>query len=213
MHTQELIDALVTDLRPVDRHAVARRLAGSTAIGVGMALTMLLAFGGMRDDLPAVLDNPVFWLKALFPASVATAALLLAARLGRPGARTRQAWVLVALPMVAVWVAAGWVLQSAPAELRMPLLLGHTWRVCCFNILALSVPTFSATFWAVRGLAPTRLVLAGTGAGVLAGAQAVLVYTLYCTEMAAPFWATWYVLGMLLSTAAGALLGPRLLRW
>ncbi|UPG85321.1 DUF1109 domain-containing protein [Luteibacter aegosomatis] len=213
MHTRHLIDVLASDARPVRRHAVATRLAWSTLTGIGVALILLLTFGGMRGDLPDVLDNPVFWLKSLFPASVATAALLLAARLGRPGARTRSAWLLLALPVLAVWFAAGWVLESAPPSLRMPLLLGQTWRVCCFNILALSVPTFIATFWAVRGLAPTRLTLAGMGAGILAGAQAVLVYTLYCTEMAAPFWATWYVLGMALPTVLGALLGPRLLRW
>ncbi|WP_128576455.1 NrsF family protein, partial [Pseudomonas sp. BAY1663] len=27
------------------------------------------------------------------------------------------------------------------------------------------------------------------------------------------FWALWYLLGMLLPSALGALLGPRLLRW
>lgn len=213
MLTHQLIDTLARDLRPVRRHAIAKRLAWSTLTGVGVAVLLLLTFGGMRGDLPAVLDNPVFWLKALFPASVATAALWLAGRLGRPGARTRAAWLLLALPVLAVWIAAGWVLETAPPALRMPLLLGQTWRVCCFNILALSVPTFIATFRAVRGLAPTRLTLAGMGAGILAGAQAVLVYTLYCTEMAAPFWATWYVLGMALPTIVGALLGPRFLRW
>lgn len=213
MHTRDLIDTLASNLRPVRRHAVARRLAWSSTLGVGVALALLLTFGGMRDDLPAVLDNPVFWLKALFPATVAAAALLLAARLARPGQPTRWAWLLVALPLLAVWVASAWVLETAPAALRMPMVLGHTWRVATFNILALSLPTFVATFWAVRGLAPTRLRLAGMGAGVLAGAQAVLVYTLYCTEMAAPFWGTWYVLGMLLPTLAGAWLGPRLLRW
>jgi hypothetical protein len=31
--------------------------------------------------------------------------------------------------------------------------------------------------------------------------------------MQAPFLAIWYLLGMLIPTALGALLGPRLLRW
>jgi hypothetical protein len=31
--------------------------------------------------------------------------------------------------------------------------------------------------------------------------------------MAAPFIGFWYLLGMLIPAAAGALLGPRLLRW
>jgi hypothetical protein len=40
-----------------------------------------------------------------------------------------------------------------------------------------------------------------------------LAYALYCPEMAAPFVAIWYLLGMLIPAAAGAVLGPLLLRW
>ena len=32
-------------------------------------------------------------------------------------------------------------------------------------------------------------------------------------ELGAPFLGTWYLLGMLIPTAFGALAGPRLLRW
>ena len=38
-------------------------------------------------------------------------------------------------------------------------------------------------------------------------------YTLHCPELAPAFVAVWYVLGMLIPAAAGALLAPRLLRW
>ena len=65
----------------------------------------------------------------------------------------------------------------------------------------------------MKGLAPTRLALAGAAAGLLAGAGGALIYALHCPEMAAPFLAIWYLLGMLIPTAVGALLGPRLLRW
>ena len=64
-----------------------------------------------------------------------------------------------------------------------------------------------------EGLAPTRLRLAGAAAGLLSGAVGALVYSLHCPELAAPFLGFWYLLGMLIPTAAGALLGPRLLRW
>ena len=77
----------------------------------------------------------------------------------------------------------------------------------------LSVPVFIAVFWALRGLAPTRLVLTGAVGGLLSGAVATLAYCLHCPEMGVAFWGVWYVLGMLLPTAIGALLGPRLLRW
>jgi hypothetical protein len=77
----------------------------------------------------------------------------------------------------------------------------------------LSLPTFVGAMWAMKGLAPTRLVLAGASAGLLAGAVGTLVYALHCPEMDAPFLATWYLLGMLIPTATGALIGPRMLRW
>ena len=65
----------------------------------------------------------------------------------------------------------------------------------------------------MKELAPTRLRLAGATAGLAAGSAAALVYCLHCPELAAPFVGFWYVLGMLIPAAAGALIGPRLLRW
>ena len=50
-------------------------------------------------------------------------------------------------------------------------------------------------------------------AGFAAGATAALVYCLHCPEQAAPFLGVWYLLGMLIPTATGALLGDKLLRW
>ena len=67
--------------------------------------------------------------------------------------------------------------------------------------------------WAMRGLAPTRLKLAGAAAGFTSGAVGAVVYCLHCPEMDAPFLGFWYLMGMLIPTAVGALLGPRLLRW
>ena len=70
-----------------------------------------------------------------------------------------------------------------------------------------------AGFWALKGAAPTRLAWAGAGAGLLAGALGALVYALHCPEMATPFLAVWYLVGIAIPTALGAILGPRLLRW
>jgi hypothetical protein len=75
------------------------------------------------------------------------------------------------------------------------------------------MPAFVALMWAMRGLAPTQLALSGAAAGLLSGAIGATVYSLHCPEMQAPFLAIWYLLGMLIPTALGALLGPRLLRW
>ena len=65
----------------------------------------------------------------------------------------------------------------------------------------------------MKGLAPTRLALAGAAAGLLSGATAALVYALHCPEMEAPFLGVWYVAGMAVPFVVGALLGPLVLRW
>jgi hypothetical protein len=112
-----------------------------------------------------------------------------------------------------LWLIAAVVLMQASPSERVPLAFGATWRMCALNIAILSTPAFVASLWAMKGLAPTRLRLAGASAGILAGATGTLVYTVHCPEMAPPFIAIWYVLGMLIPTVAGALLGPRVLRW
>jgi hypothetical protein len=123
------------------------------------------------------------------------------------------AWWLLGLPLLLVWLGAAISLSGAPVEARAELIFGRTWRTCALNISLLSVPVFIAVFWAVRGLAPTRLRQAGGAAGLLAGSTATLAYCLHCPEMQVPFWGTWYLLGMLVPTLVGALAGPRLLRW
>ncbi|HWC63691.1 MAG TPA: NrsF family protein, partial [Rhizomicrobium sp.] len=66
---------------------------------------------------------------------------------------------------------------------------------------------------ALRRLAPTRLTLAGSAAGLVAGAGAATVYGFHCTEMAAPFILIWYTLGIGLAAGLGAMLGQRCLHW
>ena len=65
----------------------------------------------------------------------------------------------------------------------------------------------------MRGLAPTRLLLAGLVAGGCAGGLGAAVYAFACTETSAPFLAIWYTLGMALAAGLGAVAGSRLLRW
>ena len=103
--------------------------------------------------------------------------------------------------------------MSAPGADMPDLVMGRSSRVCACLVTLTALPTLAATFWALRKLAPTRLTLAGAGAGLFAGAAGAFVYCFHCTEEAAPFIAVWYTLGIALVTALGALLGRPLLRW
>lgn len=213
MRTDLLISLLAADAAPVDHHVVARRLGFAWLAGAGGALLLVLLLYGPRPDLGAMPAVPLFWFKLAFPVCVALGAAIGIARIARPGMLVRYAWIGVALPVALLWTAGALVWSYAPPALRDGLLFGHTWRSCPFSIPFLSIPGFVALLQALRGLAPTRLRVAGALAGLLAGATATVAYCIHCPEMGVPFWAVWYVLGIAAPTALGALTGPVWLRW
>lgn len=213
MKTDELINLLAAGEGPVRRHALAQRLCIALLGGALGALLLTVVLYGVRSDIAEVARTPLFWAKIALPTSLALLGIWLNQSLARPGIKGGIVWTLLGLPLLLVWLGAAVTLAGAPLETRADLILGRTWRTCPLNITLLSVPTFIAMFWALRGLAPTRLRQAGAAGGLLAGATATLAYCLHCPEMGVPFWGIWYVLGMLIPTLIGMLLGPKLLRW
>lgn len=213
MRTDELIARLARGAGAVEPNAVARRYG--TAIGWGgFGATLVMAlFLGVRPDLREAISLPMFWIKLVFPGALFAIALLLAARLARPAMPVGSLPRILVVPLIAVWVMAAIELAGAPPDERASLMLGRTWDVCPFYVALLSVPIFIGAFWAMKRLAPTRLVRAGAACGLVAGALAASIYALHCDEMSAAFLGTWYVIGMLIPTAIGAALGPKLLRW
>jgi hypothetical protein len=213
MKTDDLVTLLATGASAVEPNALARRYTLSLGWGAFGATLLMAILLGVRSDIDAAAQLPMFWIKLAFPASVAVASLVAASRLSRPGARLGGARGGLVAPVLVIWLYAAWVLLAAPPAERAELVMGRTWRYCLVGIPTLAVPVFAATLWAMKGLAPTRPALAGAAAGLLAGAMAALVYALHCPEMEAPFIGVWYVVGMLIPAAAGALLGPLVLRW
>jgi hypothetical protein len=213
MRTDDLVAMLATGVEAVAPGAAMRRCAMALGWGVLGAAALMVVLLEVRHDLAAAVLLPMFWIKLAFVAGLVAASLLAVLRLSRPG--LRLAWVpgALAAPVLAMWLLAGSVLMRADAPQRVQMFFGETWASCPFLVALLSAPAFVALLWAMRGLAPTRLRLAGAAAGFLSGAIGALVYSLHCPEMEAPFLGFWYLAGMLIPTAVGALLGPRLLRW
>jgi hypothetical protein len=211
--TEDLVSLLATRAdaektqAPVRRYAVA--VLGATALATLLTAELL----GVRSTLVRDFSMPMFWTKEAFCATLGAAGLVAAARLARPG--SRLGWVRVGLagPLLAMWLLAATALLMAGAQDRSALIFGDTASACPFLIALIAAPLFVAIFWAMRGFAPTRLRLAGAAGGTAAGAMGALVYSLHCPELAAPFLGIWYVLGILIPTTVGALLGPCLLRW
>jgi len=213
MKTDDLIGMLATGVEPVPRRAATRRLVWALAAGLPLAALVMLTQFGLRRDLVQAMFWPMLWMKIMFPFFIAWGGFVLAQRLARPGARVGRAWLTLAVPIVMVWAMALVRWFGAPQDERVNLLMGQTWNTCPFNIALIALPVFVAGMLALRGLAPTRPGWAGAAVGVLAGGAGATVYALHCTESTAPFLAVWYLGGMLIPVLAGALLGPRLLRW
>jgi len=213
MKTDDLVTMLATNAGAVEPHSTERRLACSMALGAIAAVALMTIVLGVRTDLVTAVALPMFWIKFGFVASLSAAALAAVLRLSRPGARLGLVGAVLALPLFMMWGLGAITLAIADPVQRLNLVFGQTWLVCPFLIAMLSAPFLVTALWAVKGLAPTNLPLAGAAAGLLAGASGALVYSIHCPEMDAPFLGTWYVLGMLVPTLAGAMCGRRILRW
>ena len=213
MKTDDLIQSLSADLAPVAPGAVARRITVGLGLGAVASAAVMLAWLGLRADLAQAVATPMFWMKFGYSALTGLFLALVLARLAKPAARSSALAALAAAPFVVVAIMAVVRLNQAVPEVRHHLLMGHSSSLCPWRILVIGAPVLAGAVWAVRGLAPTRLLLAGLVAGGCAGGLGAAVYAFACTETSAPFLAIWYTLGMPLAAALGAAAGSRLLRW
>lgn len=212
MRTEALIEMLARGAGAAPRFAVARRLA--PACMGGLAISVLLALAALGPLPASMFATPAPWMKLVYTGALALGAAVLAARAARPVSRLAvPSRILsgVVLAMAAAAVAA--TLVFTPPGERWSALMGETWMMCPWNVLALSMPALGLALWALRGLAPTRPGIAGLSAGLLAGALGAFGYSLACPESTLAFVAVWYTLGVLFAGLLGAALGVRLLRW
>ena len=213
METDELIQSLSSSPTPVAPGAVARRILFGLGLGAATSVALMIAWLGPRPDLAAAMAMPMFWMKFAYAALTALLLAAALARVSRPGARLCAFVVTIAIPLALMTAMAAMRLAQAAPELRMPLMMGSTADVCPWRIFVIGLPVLAGAVWAVRGLAPTRLTLAGLVAGGCAGAFGAAIYGFHCNEMAAPFVVIWYTLGMGAVAALGGLAGSRWLRW
>jgi hypothetical protein len=212
MRTADLIELLARDVRATPPGAVNRKLLAALLAG-GLVTLAIVALGLRCQPLLAAVQQPWFWMKATYTGLLTIAGTVVVRRLSVPGMRAGAAPLAAALVILAMLaLGAGQILSAAPAG-RLPLWLGHTWKVCSPLILLLAVPIYGCLIAAIRRLAPTRPALTGAAAGFVAGALAATLYGLHCPEQAAAFVATWYTLGIAAASVLGAAAGGRLLRW
>jgi hypothetical protein len=212
MRTDDLIDDLSGRLEPVRYGALMRMLMLAVLLGLVASTILMLSMLGLRHDIASAMMSFGMWTKLVYTFAIALVGFWLVERAGTPGADMAPPARILALPVLAIALLAAAQLLTPGADMPR-LILGHSSRVCAVRVILTALPTLAATFWALRRMAPTRLTLAGIGAGLFAGAAGAFVYSFHCTESSAPFIGIWYSLGIILTAGIGGFLGRSLLRW
>jgi hypothetical protein len=211
MKTEQWIDVLARDVGPAPTAWPARRLSLAAFAGWVISATMAVGMVGMIPT--STFATPAPWIKLLYCGLLALGAGSLAARMGRPGASIQHVRAAVAAVPVGMLLIGAIGLWQTPAGMRAQALLGQSWWMCPWGVLALSLPGLVAAIWAVKALAPTRPARTGFVAGLFAGAVGACGYSLACPESSSAFVAVWYTLGILLTGLVGAVAGNRWFRW
>ena len=213
MNTDTLIETLALDISRVPRHARRQRLLFGVVAGGVISLLLIAITLGFRNDLGLAMHGLIFWTKWAYTISLGAGAIMMVARLARPEPVHLRAFWPVIIPFLLLGIVTIAEMAQVPRSDWLAMWLGQTWKTCSSLVLMLSGPIFIGLLWSFRRLAPTRLRAAGAAAGLAAGAWAATLYCLHCPEVSALFVLTWYTLGILLASAVGAMVGPRLLRW
>jgi hypothetical protein len=213
MKTEELVALLSTNPGRVARGSFVRTfgvaLAASSVLAVGIALVGL----GFRPDLTTTRALIFLLLKLLFAAAVVGIASVYLARLARPGGERRISSISMVAPFAVIILLAVISLGLSPRSHWDKMVTGGEWLECLVSIPVIAIVPFAIAIWAVRRAAPTNLTRTGAFAGLVAGGVSAMAYALHCTDDSLPFVAVWYGGTIALCTLAGAVLGPRLLRW
>jgi hypothetical protein len=211
MKTDELVTALVADRAP-RRHPLLRPLPLALMAGGLVSVGLFFIELGFRQDLGAAFATWRFDLKLVLVLLAQVLAFGLCRALGRPVAEPHPARRLLPLALLAAAAIAVEML-NAPVASWGTRLVGTNALVCLAAIPMLAAAPLVALLMALRSAAPASPVLAGAAAGVLAATLGATIYAFHCFDDSPFFVVVWYALASLPVIGAGALLGPRVLRW
>ena len=213
MNTDDLIKAMVADNATV-KPPVSRTVSLGVFAGVAVTAAVFFWLLHVRSDFSyAITHEPRFIFKFVFVLSLCIPALLLVQRLSRPDGE-------IGLPLKVLLLAP--LLLAAAVLLEMNVIPAEYWSVsalgtmpvpCMKYIPILSIAPLLAGLFVMRQGATSNPTLAGAAVGLLAAAIGATFYATFCVDDSPMFLAIWYIGGISIVVALGALIGSRFLRW
>lgn len=212
MRTEDLIKALDADARS---KAMPLRSAWwvATAVAAVIAAVVFWFTIGPRSDIMIAMHTMRFLSKFVFTIVLAGTAFALIHALSTPGASTGKAATWMAAAPLLVLVAVVLELFAVPEAQWGTRLVGSNMMICMGFIPLIGIGPLAIFLWMLRYGAPTRPVLAGAVAGLLAGGLAATFYAAHCVDDSPLFVATWYTVAIIILTVLGALGGRLFVRW
>ncbi|RWB58074.1 NrsF family protein [Mesorhizobium sp.] len=212
MRTEDLIKALDADARS---KAMPQDSAWWLAVAASavIAATVFWLTIGPRPDIMAAMHTMRFLAKFVFTIALGVSAFALIRALSTPGASTARAAAWMAVAPLLVVVAVALELFAVPSPEWGRRLVGTNWYICLTFIPLIGIGPLAVFLAALRHGAPTRPMLAGTVAGMLAGGLSATFYAAHCFDDSPLFVATWYTLAIVILTALGAIGGRLFVRW
>jgi hypothetical protein len=211
VRTDDLIRGLAQDAAvrwPFRRVLTLGAIGGTFIAGALFFLTM-----GFRPDIVPAAGTVRFLFKFAVTLTLATAALGLISRIGRPGVPAGAwRWALVTAPILLV-VSVAVEMLVMPESTWGPRLIGNNARYCLLLIPLLAIGPLACLLLALRQGAPARPGLAGLIAGLAASGIAAAFYAANCSDDSPLFVAAWYPAATAAVVLAGYLAGLKLLKW
>mgnify|MGYP001573214810 CR=1 FL=1 len=209
----EFVTALSSQGPKGGQNAAALRLAIGLTLGVVGAGAFLLLFGGLIGPpvQSAAFATP-FW-KIAYSIALAISALIVTIQFVAPETRPNRRHLLAFVPVLMMAMIAMTELFTSPPQTWTRLMFGYGVSSCVMTIFIISPPIIAGMFWSFRRFAATDYKIAGGAIGALSGAIAGALYAAVSGDTPACFVFIWYSISVAATTFAGALAGPRFLRW
>lgn len=194
--TPDVIGALVADLKPVRRLRPPLTRAACWSLLAAVVLGMLTISQGVRPDIAARLNEPVFVAHLAGALSTGVLAVVAALMVSLPD-RSRR-WLLLPVPGLVLWLSTiGYQCLTGWVVLRPDLVGLDPVARCIATIVLTSLPLWFALLLMLRRAAPLRPT-----AATLAGSLAVAAMTATALTLFHKFDATVLILMWNLGTAA-----------
>jgi len=212
MRTDDLIKALDADARSKAMPLRSVWWVAAAAAAVIAAVVFFLTIGP-RPDIMVAMHTMRFLAKFVFTIVLAVTAFGLIRALSTPGASTVRAVAWMAAAPVLVAVAVVLELFMVPEVMWGTRMVGTNMMICMGFIPLIGIGPLAIFLWVLRYGAPTRPVLAGAVAGLLAGGLSATFYAAHCFDDSPLFVATWYTIAIIVLAGLGGLGGRLFVRW